>query len=176
MHSEELGDYLGVESCTDFIPDVAAITSRGGPGASRPRRSRRSDAAEMVKYPPPIPLLARTDNLLMKKYRTSDGRLVITEERAPRHQYFQMHRSNGRLVLSLIPVDAEEESCEELRGGGGGGGDKKLGFPGNVAASGNEIDGGDKRIGGPPATEVYIGLEPCGGFGVAMAGFRPVHT
>ncbi|KAL1547053.1 hypothetical protein AAHA92_23572 [Salvia divinorum] len=166
QHNQEIGDYLGVESCTDFTPDVAPIPSTGG--SNRPRRTRRSDAAE---YPPPIPLLARPDNQpshvpwVMRKHRTSDGRLVITEERAPRREHFQAHRSGGRLVLSLVPADEEE------------GGEEKIGFPGNAAASGEEIEARDKRIGSPPEAEVYIGVEPCGGFGVAMAGFMPpVHT
>lgn len=175
MHSEELGDYIGVESCYDFSPDVPAIVTRGGAGTSHARRSRRSDAAAMVtEYPPPIPLLAHIENVsslvpwVMKSHRTSDGRLVITEERAPRHEYFQVLRSDGRLVLNLVPVDVEEEGCEELRDGGGEE-EEKLGFPGNVADSGEEISTGDKRIGDPPPE--------CGGFGVAMSGLMPpVHT
>ncbi|KAH6828421.1 hypothetical protein C2S53_013822 [Perilla frutescens var. hirtella] len=181
MHSEELDDYFGMESCTDFRPEVAEIVSRGGAGKSRARHSRRSKAA-VTEYPPPIPMLVRAENLpsqmpwVMKKHRTSDGRLVITEERASRREYFQVHRSNGRLVLNLIPVnDDDEEGGEELRAGEG---EEKLGFPGNVAASQEDIDGWDKRIVDPPAAEeVYIGAEPCGGFGVAMAGLTPpVHT
>ncbi|KAG6438193.1 hypothetical protein SASPL_103130 [Salvia splendens] len=172
MHNQELGDYLGVESCTDFTSDIAPITSRSS-GSSCPRRTRRSDATE---YPPPIALLARADNQpshvpwVMRKHRTSDGRLVITEERARRRENFKAHRFDGRLVLSLIP--AAEEEVE-------GGGEEEIGFPGNVADSGEEIEARDKRIGTPVAVaaEVYIEVEPCGGFGVAMAGFRPpVHT
>lgn len=154
MQSQELGDYIGVESCLDFSPDVPDAASHGG-GA---RRSRRSDAAAVApEYPPPISLLARAENLpsyMMKRYRTSDGRLVITEERARRHQYFTAHRSGGRLVLSLIPVD--EEGSE----------DEKLGCQRNAADSGG---GGDERVGDPPLEEIYIGVKPCGGgFGVAL--------
>lgn len=168
MHSQELGDYLGVESCTDFIPDVAAIsTSNGGAGTIRHRRIRRIDAVATTEFPPPIP---RAEDLVMKKYRTSDGRLVITEERAPRHQYFQVRRSDGRLRLNLIPAD--DAVVEEGRREGGGGGEEKFGFPGNVEDSGQEIGGGHKRIGAPLLEEVFIGVETCGGFGVAMAGLR----
>lgn len=170
MHSEELVDYIGVESCFDFSPDVPDIVPRGGAATSHARRSRRSDAAAMTtEYPPPIPLLAHIENVsshvpwVMKSYRTSDGRLVITEERAPRHEYFQVLRSDGRLVLNLVPVDVEGEGRD------GGGEAEKLGFKGNVADSGEKISTGDKRIGDPPPE--------CGGFGVAMSGLMPpVHT
>ncbi|CAI0447736.1 unnamed protein product [Linum tenue] len=86
------------------------------------------------EYPPPIPLLARTENLashmpwVLKRQYTSDGRLVLTEERAWRHhEYFRAHRSHGRLTLHLIPLDPhdddeddddeEEEEEEEDEGG-----------------------------------------------------------
>ncbi|KAI3465060.1 hypothetical protein Pfo_021723 [Paulownia fortunei] len=189
MHSPELGDYIGVESCVDLKPDVADTPSHsGGAGMNLPRCRWRWDVAEK-EYPPPIPLLARTENLpshmpwVMKRYYTSDGRLVIKEEKVKHHEYFQAHRSNGRLVLKLVPLDdAVEESCKEHRCGGG---EEKLDCPENMAVPGEEINDGDEGISDPAVEEVLaecykyngIGVNPCGGFGVAVAAFRPpVHT
>ncbi|EPS70763.1 hypothetical protein M569_04000, partial [Genlisea aurea] len=53
-----------------------------------------------VVYPPPMLNLPRT----MKKYATDDGRLIITEEKVERQEYFQATRSEGRLVLSLVNI------------------------------------------------------------------------
>ncbi|KAK6938187.1 Fantastic Four domain [Dillenia turbinata] len=62
-------------------------------------------------FPPPIPMLARTENLpshmpwILKRYYTNDGRLIICEEKVKHHEYFRAHRSNGRLTLQLVPLD-----------------------------------------------------------------------
>ncbi|KAI3919974.1 hypothetical protein MKW98_001230 [Papaver atlanticum] len=62
------------------------------------------------EFPPPIPLLARTENLpchmpwvLKRSYK--DGRLVIKEVNVKHHEYFRAHRSNGRLTLQLMHMN-----------------------------------------------------------------------
>ncbi|KAF8411521.1 hypothetical protein HHK36_004073 [Tetracentron sinense] len=82
----------------------------------RGRRNRR----KLIKreFPPPIPLLARTENLLchmpwvLKRYYKSDGRLILQEERVKHHEYFRAHRANGRLTLQLVNLDVKEEKPE----------------------------------------------------------------
>ncbi|KAL3833511.1 hypothetical protein ACJIZ3_008247 [Penstemon smallii] len=73
------------------------------------------------RYPPPLPWLARTDNLLsrtpwvMQKYHTTNGRLIIKKEKVKRYEYFKVYRSNDRLVLKLVLLDnAFDESGKEL--------------------------------------------------------------
>ncbi|KAK7321149.1 hypothetical protein VNO77_31465 [Canavalia gladiata] len=70
---------------------------------------------EKKVFPPPIPLLARTQNLashmpwVLKRYYTSEGRLILKEEKVRHHEYFQAHRANGRLTLQLVPFDHYNE-------------------------------------------------------------------
>ncbi|ONK60753.1 uncharacterized protein A4U43_C08F22190 [Asparagus officinalis] len=78
----------------------------------------------VCKLPPAIPLLARTAKLschmpwILKRSYEADGRLVIREVRVKHHEYFRVHRSNGRLLLRLIEVDgnsplfASSKKCE----------------------------------------------------------------
>ncbi|KAF3604972.1 hypothetical protein DY000_02046147 [Brassica cretica] len=53
----------------------------------------------------------QTENLLphmpwvLKRVVTSDGRLILREEKVRHHEYFRAHRSNGRLTLHLVPLD-----------------------------------------------------------------------
>ena len=67
------------------------------------------------EFPPPIPSLARTENLpshmpwVLKRYYTSDGRLILREEKVRHHEYFRAHRSNGRLTLHLVPLDDNDD-------------------------------------------------------------------
>ncbi|KAL3514053.1 hypothetical protein ACH5RR_026770 [Cinchona calisaya] len=107
----DLGDCIGMESCDD----LKSSTHDEFCMAQRCQRSRRNNNQRLAKiekeYPPPIPWLARTGNLpshmpwIMKRYYTNDGRLIIKEEKVKRHEYFQAYRSNGRLILYLVPLD-----------------------------------------------------------------------
>ncbi|KAL2467990.1 uncharacterized protein Fot_51515 [Forsythia ovata] len=193
MQNPELGDYIGVESWvdmkTDLDTDVAGRTILDGGGMNNRRRVMKRDTAEKI-YPPPIPWLARTGNLpshmpwVMKKYYSSDGRLIIREEKVKRHEYFQAHRSNGRLILNLIPLD--DAVLEEHAGDEGGDDDDQT----------DEIVGQDTRTeedqteekeamvmkesdqcGGGTGCCMYsnMGANPCG-IAVAVQPFRPVHT
>lgn len=122
-----IGDYIGMESCLDMkkCEDVhmmnvnASTTTMTAPtpthtqhvrrrGSSCSRNSRTKKAREI---PPPISLLARTENLpyhmpfVLKRYHTNDGRLILREERVRHHEYLRAHRSNGHLTLQLVHLD-----------------------------------------------------------------------
>lgn len=114
-----IGDYIGMESCYDLRKNEDFFTKEEI-NAADPSQSywnkiyqRRSAAAAAKKkeYPPPIPLLARTENLhshmpwVLKRYYTTDGRLILREERVKHHEYFRAHRSNGRLTLQLVHLE-----------------------------------------------------------------------
>nr|XP_029117019.1 uncharacterized protein LOC114912866 [Elaeis guineensis] len=63
------------------------------------------------RFPPPIPLLARTANLschmpwVLKRTYKEDGSLVLKEVRVKHHEYFRACRENGRLTLQLVELD-----------------------------------------------------------------------
>lgn len=82
----------------------------------RMRSARRWEVRERRKekeYPPPIPSLARTENLhsrmpwVLTRTYTADGRLILREEPVSHHEYFRAHRRDGRLTLQLVPLDDE---------------------------------------------------------------------
>ncbi|KAG8660426.1 protein FANTASTIC FOUR 1-like [Manihot esculenta] len=81
---------------------------------------RNQQPCEMrKKYPPPIPLLARTGNLpghmpwnLTRHY--SNGRLILKEQRVKHHEYFEAYRENGRLILNLVPLDDTVRCCHSV--------------------------------------------------------------
>ncbi|XP_024008899.1 uncharacterized protein LOC112084130 [Eutrema salsugineum] len=116
--SSAVGDYIGTESCFDVLSadeenDVSSASeplSRYRYGGRR-REEREARAAAAREFPPPIPLLAQTENLLphmpwvLKRVVTSDGRLILREEKVRHHEYFRANRSNGRLTLHLVPLD-----------------------------------------------------------------------
>jgi hypothetical protein len=110
-----MGDYIGMESCLDIEDEEEVHASKAAEsGAYSKYRGKRDQRLAMIKkkeFPPPIPLLARTENLpcrmpwVLKRHYTSDGRLILTEERVRHHEYFRAHRANGRLTLQLVPLD-----------------------------------------------------------------------
>ena len=116
--SSAVGDYIGTESCFDVLSadevnDVfssSEFMNRYRYGGRR-REERAARAAAAREFPPPITLLAQTENLLphmpwvLKRVLTSDGRLILREEKVRHHEYFRAHRSNGRLTLDLVPLD-----------------------------------------------------------------------
>lgn len=120
-----IGDYIGIESCLDLVEnnDIFASPSLSSSKqledvsesslSQRRRRERDQKWGKMKEFPPPIPLLARTENLpshmpwVLKRYYTDDGRLILREERVKRHEYFKAQRCNGRLILHLVPLDDE---------------------------------------------------------------------
>ncbi|XWS23850.1 hypothetical protein CRYUN_Cryun28dG0050500 [Craigia yunnanensis] len=121
LASSLIGDYIGMESCFDLenneevcaggVKDSNEYYS-GVCGQRRGKREQRCRRRKMKRdFPPPIPWLARTENLpchmpwVLKRYYTSDGRLILREEKMRHHEYFLAHRSNGRLTLHLVPLD-----------------------------------------------------------------------
>ncbi|KAL0799101.1 hypothetical protein Bca101_054276 [Brassica carinata] len=111
--SSAFGDYIGTESCFDILSadEVPTKPSNRYRYGGRRREEREARAAAAREFPPPIPLLAQTGNLLphmpwvLKRVVTSDGRLILREEKVRHHEYFHAHRANGRLTLHLVPLD-----------------------------------------------------------------------
>lgn len=114
--SSAFGDYIGTESCFDILEENDVVSAPTKPSnryryGGRRREEREARAAAAREFPPPIPLLAQTENLLphmpwvLKRVVTSDGRLILREEKVRHHEYFRAHRSNGRLTLHLVPLD-----------------------------------------------------------------------
>ncbi|KAF8109904.1 hypothetical protein N665_0089s0024 [Sinapis alba] len=116
--SSAVGDYIGTESCfdvlsadeeNDLVSSSESMSRYNGRIIRREKREAKTAAAR--EFPPPIPLLAQTENLLphmpwiLKRVVTSDGRLILREEKVRHHEYFRSHRSNGRLTLHLVPLD-----------------------------------------------------------------------
>lgn len=107
-------DYIGNESCIDLQNENDTSKSNDdhpAPGNYQAKAKIRSSKKEKRVFPPPIPLLARTQNLachmpwVLKRYYTSEGRLILKEEKVRYHEYFRAHRENGRLTLQLVPLD-----------------------------------------------------------------------
>lgn len=113
--SSVMGDYIGMESCLDLEENEEVHASneseQGAYSKCRGKRDQRLAMKKKKEFPPPIPLLARTENLpgrmpwVLKRQYTSDGRLILTEERVRHHEYFRAHRANGRLTLQLVPLN-----------------------------------------------------------------------
>ncbi|XP_022992861.1 uncharacterized protein LOC111489066 [Cucurbita maxima] len=139
-------DYIGLESCVDLkghhtAADITPLASfpEGG-NSKRDNKTSWMGRKNQKNYPPPIPLLVRTENLashipwVMKRQYTGDGRLILTEEKVKHHEFFRAHRSDGRLMLQLVTMDdqeldeegdeeeeeEEEEECTEAGGSEGG--------------------------------------------------------
>ncbi|KAF4354560.1 hypothetical protein F8388_022282 [Cannabis sativa] len=119
-----MGDYIGMESCVDVLKegdeeyhDFLGCNNKEGDDDDDDEQQQTIMALKKKKlvFPPPIPLLARTQNLpcrmpwVLTRHYTSDGRLILTEEKLPRHEYFRAHRSNGRLTLQLVPLDEDDD-------------------------------------------------------------------
>lgn len=118
-----IGDYIGMESCVDLIDDneIQILSNEIEVSPSKPDHHHHHNQSKNVKreIPPPITLLARTENLhshmpfVLRRYYTSDGRLILREEKVKHHEYFKAHRSNGNLTLQLVPLDDDESEVEE---------------------------------------------------------------
>ncbi|XP_025012162.1 uncharacterized protein LOC112533938 isoform X1 [Ricinus communis] len=126
--SSMLDDLIGTESgvCLNSgIEERATIMWKHEAGYHPNHGKRDQQQCEKRKrYPPTIPLLARTGNLpshtpwiLTRHY--FNGRLILREERLEHHEYFESYRENGRLILKLIRIpfddiayDDEEEELE----------------------------------------------------------------
>ncbi|KAG7590522.1 The fantastic four family [Arabidopsis suecica] len=91
------GVYIGTESCfNDFFDKTGDV------GLPCERREEKKPVAREILSPPT--LSSHVPSVLKREY-TSDGRLLLKEEKVRRHEYFQAHRSNGRLTLQLVSLD-----------------------------------------------------------------------
>ncbi|TKY56231.1 The fantastic four family [Spatholobus suberectus] len=118
-------DYIGTESCVDLQGPNDVVdsheTSKSNDAKHEAKAKSNTKKKQNKVFPPPIPLLARTLNLashmpwVLKRYYTSEGRLILKEEKVKHHEYFRAHRANGRLTLQLVhvPLDDYDEYFEE---------------------------------------------------------------
>ncbi|KAF3668980.1 hypothetical protein FXO38_07816 [Capsicum annuum] len=176
-------------------------TRRGGDGDGEEeeegvfklRREKKKVKIEK-EYPPPIPGLAKTENVpssqmpwVMKRYYTSDGRLIIKEEKIERFEYFEAHRTNGRLMLNLVPLNEHDLDCSDDDDDGDdddddGGGDVVEVVDRTVAAAEKEEENESALVngGGSGGGATVIGGGGSGGvkcsslctFGVAVPAIR----
>lgn len=91
------GDYIGTESCSDAFSDKTDNVR----SPSEKRQEKQTVASEI---PPPPMLSSHVPSVLKREY-TSDGRLILKEEKVRRHEYFRAHRANGRLTIHLVSPD-----------------------------------------------------------------------
>uniref|UniRef100_M1CMR7 FAF domain-containing protein n=1 Tax=Solanum tuberosum TaxID=4113 RepID=M1CMR7_SOLTU len=170
-----------------------SCTSGGGEGVFGLRKEKKKVKIER-EYPPPIPGLAKTENVpssqmpwVMKRYHTSDGRLIIKEEKVKRFEYFETHRTEGRLMLNLIPLnDNVGDSDDDDDAADGGDVVEKDGCDqGEIDRTAPEesesalVNGGGGGGGGAVIGGGGSGGVKCSSlctFGVAAPAIRPVHT
>ncbi|KAL1561538.1 hypothetical protein AAHA92_04229 [Salvia divinorum] len=167
MADPEFGDRIGAESCLDLESDVAAVRRRHRP---------RPAAPEKRELPPPISWLVRDRSPMpwvMRKYHTSDGRLIIREERVRCHDYFVADRSDGRLVLNLVHVD-DGDGAEES---GGDVAEEEEARRPESCDEAVECDLSVEEVTAERYKYNGMGLKPCGGFVATVPVFiPPVHT
>ncbi|CAN7034748.1 unnamed protein product [Brassica rapa subsp. trilocularis] len=115
--SSAFGDYIGTESCFDILEENDVVSAPTKPSnryryGGRRREEREARAAAAREFPPPIPLLAQTENLLphmpwvLKRVVTSDGRLILREEKMeiglePKDAVDWSYRGEGAVNLVL---------------------------------------------------------------------------
>ncbi|XP_004238512.2 uncharacterized protein [Solanum lycopersicum] len=161
-----------------------SCTSSGGEGVFGLRREKKKVKIER-EYPPPIPGLVKTENVpssqmpwVMKRYHTSDGRLIIKEEKVKRFEYFETHRTEGRLMLNLIPLNDDAGDSDDDNDAAADGGDvvEKDEIDRTAPEEGESalVNGGGAVIGGGGSGGVKCS-SLCT-FGVAAPAIRPVHT
>ncbi|KAJ6919915.1 hypothetical protein NC651_013755 [Populus alba x Populus x berolinensis] len=107
-------EYIGIESCLDLEnnEDIFASSSKKEEtNYGRCNREKRDQRwAKKKEFPPPITLLARTENLpshmpwVLKRYYTSDGRLILREEKFRPFLLFLIMRDAMalRMILSAM--------------------------------------------------------------------------
>ncbi|PQP94920.1 hypothetical protein Pyn_25715 [Prunus yedoensis var. nudiflora] len=118
-----------MQSCVDVLTDeelgFGRLRDKPNRFSKREERSLRWAPKKMkmkdyLEVPPPIPLLARTENLpshmpwILKRHYTTDGRLILTEEKVRHHEYFRAHRSNGRKCWNINSVGTRPPSILDV--------------------------------------------------------------
>ncbi|ESW13125.1 hypothetical protein PHAVU_008G170000 [Phaseolus vulgaris] len=108
--------YICSDRCMDLQNTDHVVDNQETYG-NEAKAMNNTNRKENRVFPPPIPLLARTQNLaahmpwVLKRYYTSEGRLILKEKKVKHHEYFRAHRANGRLTLHLVNVSYDD--CEE---------------------------------------------------------------
>ncbi|RZS02779.1 hypothetical protein BHM03_00032862 [Ensete ventricosum] len=104
--------FSAVAPAREAAPECNFDVERACVGSYGWKRQRRL-------FPPPIPALASTGRLrcrmlskLMRVPAAGDGRLVIKEFRAERHDCFRVSREGGRLRLQLVYADEQSPESE----------------------------------------------------------------
>uniref|UniRef100_A0A7N0TZX8 FAF domain-containing protein n=1 Tax=Kalanchoe fedtschenkoi TaxID=63787 RepID=A0A7N0TZX8_KALFE len=117
------GDHVGADSCIDLRTseefEVYMQERRVGCGRSR-NGGGLGSVVGRKELPPPLPRLP----WIMRRYSTSDGRLIIRREEVGHCEYLRAQRCEGRLVMRLVSIengecrgqtgvdeDDEEEDC-----------------------------------------------------------------
>ncbi|CAL5348721.1 unnamed protein product [Camellia sinensis] len=110
----DMGDHIGMESGVDLIPHYEEVVIDGGGSEEKYQRQHCDQRWEKRKkeYPPPIQLHMPW---VLKRYYTSDGRLIIREEKVRQRQYFRAKRLDGRLTLQLIHLVEDDNDDEDER-------------------------------------------------------------
>ncbi|KAK7410556.1 hypothetical protein VNO78_01418 [Psophocarpus tetragonolobus] len=106
MTSNNGDDYMDTKSCIDFQNNHSGIwkaTITASKSSSMKRKEKKM-------FPPSIPQTA----WVLRRYYTSDGRLILKEEKMKHHGCFQRHRDNGRLTMHLVHLDQEASQEEEV--------------------------------------------------------------
>ncbi|OWM90232.1 hypothetical protein CDL15_Pgr006553 [Punica granatum] len=104
-----MDDVIGTESGVYFSPNEEDSVLGVQKIAYRKNHAREWPA-KRNELPPPIPLLVRTANLrgrmpwVMTRHY-GHGKLILRVEPVRRHEYFEVYRGNGRLLLDLISLD-----------------------------------------------------------------------
>ncbi|XWS23849.1 hypothetical protein CRYUN_Cryun28dG0050400 [Craigia yunnanensis] len=118
--SSAMDDMLGTESGVYMSTNELKMPEMAlKPNGYNYHGKRKRGRAMIGEYPPPIPLLARTGNLLghmpwILARHYSNGRLVLKEEKVKHHEYFEAYRENGRLILELVPLDDTFRCCHAI--------------------------------------------------------------
>ncbi|XP_010428881.1 PREDICTED: uncharacterized protein LOC104713467 [Camelina sativa] len=95
-------NYIGTMSCFDAFSDKTDDVQ-----FPCERREEKKVVTPEIR---PSPILPSNVPSVLKREYTSDGRLLLKEEKMRGHEYIRAHRSNGRLILQLVSLDHDDKS------------------------------------------------------------------
>ncbi|KAM7252803.1 hypothetical protein ACFE04_025421 [Oxalis oulophora] len=85
------------------------------------RISRQFSRKKTREFPPPITILGHVEDQpllhmpwVLKRHYTSDGRLILFEEKVRHHEYFKAQRSDGHLILQLVQLNDIQENDNNI--------------------------------------------------------------
>ncbi|XP_010474386.1 PREDICTED: uncharacterized protein LOC104753901 [Camelina sativa] len=103
------GNYIGTESCFDAFSDKTD-------DVRFPCESREEKKVVTPEIHP-SPILPWNVPSVLKREYTSDGRLLLKEEKMRGHEYLRAHRSNGCLILQLVSLDDADNRDSDVKDG-----------------------------------------------------------